>query len=56
MKSFPHRYVNLCLQPANSVTLLFGQMYFLDVDDGSEDDEGDNENNGENEDAASEKK
>jgi hypothetical protein len=31
-------------------------MYFLDVDDGSEDDEGDNENNGENEDAASEKK
>jgi nucleolar protein 53 len=31
-------------------------MYFLDVDDGSEDDEGDNENDGENGDAASEKK
>ncbi|XP_045819386.1 ribosome biogenesis protein NOP53 [Trifolium pratense] len=31
-------------------------MYFLDVDDGSEDDEGDNDNDGENGDAASEKK
>jgi hypothetical protein len=31
-------------------------MYFLDVDDGSEDDEDDNENDGENGDAASEKK
>ena len=37
------------------MVLLSLQRYFLDVDDGSDDDESNMENEGENEDAASEK-